>query len=192
MIDPENWHIVARLSKDGLWRVSYREDAQKTLRQVLDDHPARFEQLLPGHPKPEDYTIVNISPYKLHQRCAEKFRVGRICLAADAAHLCNPWGGMGLTGGFADALGLSECLVGIFTGQADQSILSKYDEVRMSIYKNFIDPVSTSNFLRVSTSDPDTVLETDPVLASLANAKNDPRLRESFDKVCLFYLLPTS
>ena len=186
MIDPKNWHIVARLSKDGLWRVSYREDGQKPLRQVLDDHPARFEELLPGHPKPEDYTIVNISPYKLHQRCAEKFRVGRICLAADAAHLCNPWGGMGLTGGFADVLGLSECLLGIFTGQADLSILNKYDEVRRSIYNNFIDPVSTSNFLRVSTSDPNTVMETDPVLGAFVNVNTDPKVREFFDKVCRF------
>ena len=186
MIDPKNWHVVARLSKDGLWRVSYREDGQKPLREVLDDHPARFEQLLPGNPKPEDYTIVNISPYRLHQRCAEKFRVGRICLAGDAAHLCNPWGGMGLTGGFADILGLSECLVGIFSGQADQSILDKYDKERRSIYKKFIDPVSTGNFLRVSTSDPDTVLEKDPILALLAKAKNDPKIKEDFDKVCVF------
>lgn len=184
MIDPKNCHIVARLSKDGLWRVSYREDGQKTLREVLDDHPARFEQLLPGHPKPVDYTILNISPYRFHQRCAEKFRVGRICLAGDAAHLCNPWGGMGLTGGYADALGLSECLVGISTGQADQSILDKYDEVRRSIYKTFIDPVSTTNLIRVSTSDPDTILEKDPVMALLANANNNPKIREDYDKVC--------
>ena len=124
----------------------------------------------------------------MHQRCAEKFRVGRVCLAADAAHLCNPWGGMGLTGGFADALGLADCLVGIATGQADQSILTKYDEVRRYIYHSFVDPVSTSNFMRVSTSDPDTVLETDPILGMCAAAKNDPKVKEDLDNV--LYMSP--
>ncbi|KAJ5379346.1 para-nitrophenol 4-monooxygenase [Penicillium cosmopolitanum] len=181
-IDPKDWHIVARLTKDGLWRVSYREDGSKTLRQILDDHPARFERLLPGHPKPEDYTVLNISPYRLHQRSAEKYRVGRICLAADAAHLCNPWGGLGLTGGFADAIGLSECLIGIHMDRADQRILEKYDEVRRSIYRNFTDPVSTTNFMRVSTSDPDTILEKDPVLATVARMEGDSKTRDDFDR----------
>jgi 2-polyprenyl-6-methoxyphenol hydroxylase-like FAD-dependent oxidoreductase len=155
------------------------------LREVLDDYPARLEELLPGHPKPEDYTILNISPYRLHQRSAEKYRVGRICLAADAAHLCNPWGGLGLTGGFADAIGLSECLIGVHMGRADQSILDKYDEVRRSIYKNFTDPISTSNFMRVSTSDPETILEKDPVLATFARMHDDSKFRDDFDRVCL-------
>jgi hypothetical protein len=121
IIHPENCHVVARITKDGLWRVSYQEDTNLTFQQVVDNQPAKFEQLLPGHPKPGSYTLTNLNPYRLHQRCAEKFRVGRICLAADAAHLCNPWGGLGLTGG------LAECLVGIATGQADHSILDKYD-----------------------------------------------------------------
>ncbi|MCJ1424708.1 hypothetical protein MMC29_002596, partial [Sticta canariensis] len=130
MVHPQESHIIARLTKDGLWRVAYREDKKVTLQEVLDRQPARYERILPGHPKPEDYTLTNISPYKVHQRCAERFRVGRICLAGDAAHLCNPWGGLGLTGGFADVTGLADCLEGIATGEADDRILDKYDEVR--------------------------------------------------------------
>lgn len=34
--------------------------------------------------------MINFSPYKIHQRLAEHLRVGRVLLAADAAHLCNP------------------------------------------------------------------------------------------------------
>ena len=188
MIDIKDWHIVARLTKDGLWRVSYREDGQKSFQEILKNHPARFARLLPGHPKPEEYTIVNISPYRMHNRCAEKFRVGRICLAADAAHLCNPWGGLGLTGGFADSLGLAECLVGIATGQADHSILDKYDEVRRSIYHSVIDPLSTANFYRVSTSNPDTVLDEDPFLAMCTAAKNDPAVKEAIDNVSILLI----
>jgi 2-polyprenyl-6-methoxyphenol hydroxylase-like FAD-dependent oxidoreductase len=171
--------------------VAYQEDKDMTYQQVVDNQPAKFELLLPGHPKPESYTLTHLSPYRLHQRCAEKFRVGRICLAADAAHLCNPWGGLGLTGGFADVSGLSECLLGIATGKADHSILDKYDEVRRGIYNSIINPVSTTNLQRVSMSDPDKALE-DPVLAKLATASTDPKVRGELEKVSLIPIINLS
>jgi 2-polyprenyl-6-methoxyphenol hydroxylase-like FAD-dependent oxidoreductase len=165
--------------------VSYQEDKNMTFEQVVENQPAKFEQLLPGHPKPESYKLTSLNPYRLHQRCAEKFRVGRIFLAADAAHLCNPWGGLGLTGGFADVTGLSECLIGIETGQADHTILSKYDEVRRGIYNSIIDPVTTKNFHRVSMSDPDHAIENDPALAMLATLNTNPKVRQELEKVSL-------
>lgn len=147
--------------------------------------PNRYATLLPGNPKPEDFTLVDFSFYSQHQRCAEKFRVGRILLAADAAHLCNPWGGMGLTGGFADVAGLAECLEGIHAGKADESILDKYDEVRREIFHKVISPISTANYLRVA-SDPNKVdvLE-DPFLKMVHTAKSDPAIKEKLNKVKL-------
>ena len=56
------------------------------------------------------YRIDNFSPYRVHQRCAPTFRVGRVLLAGDAAHACNPCGGLGLTGGVIDADALSDVL----------------------------------------------------------------------------------
>ncbi|KAI9659501.1 MAG: hypothetical protein M1821_001759 [Bathelium mastoideum] len=181
-VDPQECHIIARLTKDGLWRVSYPEDSKMAWQEVIKNQPAHYERLLPGHPKPADYKITNISPYRMHQRCAQRFRVGRICLAGDAAHLCNPWGGLGLTGGFADVMGLAECLEGIHTGLADHSILNKYDEVRRSVFLSITDPVSTANYQRASTLDPDTALEQDPVLSMCAAAKTEPRIKEELDK----------
>ncbi len=183
IVHPQEGHLVARLTKDGLWRVAYQEDKNLTFQEVLDNQPAHYERILPGRPKPGDYTITNISPYKLHQRCAERFRVGRICLAGDAAHLCNPWGGLGLTGGFADVTGLVECLEGIATGQADDSILDKYDKVRRSIFQTVIDPISTGNFLRISSLDTDAAIEKDPFISMCAAAKNDPKVKEKMEKV---------
>lgn len=183
IVHPQEAHIIARLTKDGLWRVAYQEHKNMTLQQVIDNQPARYERILPGNPKPGDYTLTNLSPYNLHQRCAERFRVGRICLAGDAAHLCNPWGGLGLTGGFADVTGLAECLEGIAIGQADDSILDKYDEVRRSIFHNVIDPISCANLLRVSNLDSDAAIEKDPFISMCVAAKNDPKIKEKFQKV---------
>lgn len=82
--------MAAKITPDGLWRVTYGDTWGLSTEEYLERQPMRYEQLLPGNPKPGEYKLVNASPYKLHQRCASSFRVGRFLLAADAAHLCNP------------------------------------------------------------------------------------------------------
>jgi len=82
--------MAARISNDGLWRVTYGEIPGLSRDELLARQPMKFEQMLPGHPKPDEYKLAAISPYKVHQRLAPKMRVGRVLLAADAAHLCNP------------------------------------------------------------------------------------------------------
>lgn len=90
IIDRKNFFMAAQITKEGLWRVSYGEDHSISKQECIDAQPRRFEEILPGNPKPGEYTLENVSPYRLHQRCARSFRVGRVVLAADAAHLCNP------------------------------------------------------------------------------------------------------
>ncbi|EXJ54838.1 uncharacterized protein A1O5_12904 [Cladophialophora psammophila CBS 110553] len=131
---------------------------------------------VPWHPTPESkaYEILNISPNRVHQRLAERMRVGRILVAADAAHLCNPFGGMGLTGGIADIGSLYDCLIGIYHGKADDSILDKYDEARRRIYNQVTHPVSSANIVRLFGQDPDTAVETDEFLKICKKAEEDP------------------
>ncbi|KAI0839267.1 FAD binding domain-containing protein [Hypoxylon sp. FL0890] len=173
ILDPDHFFMAARLTEDGLYRVTYGEAPGLTWDQMQARQPLKYELMLPGHPRPGQYKLVNMSPYKMHQRCAPKFRVGRILLAADAAHLCNPWGGMGITGGFVDVGGLYDCLAGIWDGKADESILDLYSEKRIEKWKTVIDPISQSNFRRVSDPDPDTLLERDPVMQACKDAEND-------------------
>lgn len=78
--------MASRISKDGLWRVTYGEIPGLSRDELLARQPAKFEAFLPGHPKPDGYKIASINPYKCHQRLAEKMAVGRFALAADAAH----------------------------------------------------------------------------------------------------------
>ena len=155
--------MVARIQTDGLCRVTYGEVGGLTYDQMKERQPAKFQAVLPGNPTPDKYNLVNFSPYKVHQRCVDKMRVGRFLLAADAAHLCNPFGGMGLTGGIADVGSLRDSLVGIHTGQADDSILDKYDEVRRHIWHDIINPISSDNLTRLfKYSGPDEAMEKDP------------------------------
>ena len=145
----------------------------------------KFETMLPGNPKPGDYRITNISPYKIHQRCAEKFRVGRFLLVADAAHICNPFGGLGLTGGMVDAGNLADCIIGVAEGIADPSIFDKYDEIRREMWHKIINPVSSNNLLRMHSQDPEKALENDEFLKTLSKAEKDPGLMEQMIVVYL-------
>ncbi len=165
--------MAARITRDGLYRITYGETPGLTLEEYRERQPWKFETILPGHPKPDEYKIINFSPYKMHQRCAPKFRVGRVMLAADAAHLCNPWGGLGITGGFVDIGGLYDCLAGIWDGKADESILDLYSEKRIEKWKTIIDPISSENFRRVSDKDPDTRFERDEFMQLLKKGETD-------------------
>jgi 2-polyprenyl-6-methoxyphenol hydroxylase-like FAD-dependent oxidoreductase len=179
--------MAAIITKDGMWRVSYGEDPNLSMEEVLKNQPAKYERMLPGNPKPGDYKLTNVGPYRIHQRCAESFRVGRITLAADAAHLVNPFGGMGLTGGIVDVGGLAECLIGIYKGVADNDILDKYSEKRMEKWRDYINPISSDNFLRVSATDPENPFETDKFLAFCKQMEEDEtgKMKKDFDMVSL-------
>ncbi|KAK4223343.1 hypothetical protein QBC38DRAFT_487889 [Podospora fimiseda] len=173
IIHPEHFFMAARITQEGLYRITYGEVPGLTREEYIKRQPDIFRKILPGNPEPSDYKVVTISPYKMHQRCAPKFRVGRILLAADAAHLCNPWGGLGITGGFVDIGGLYECLLGIWDGKADESILDLYSEKRIEKYKTIIDPISQENFRRVSDKEPSTRLERDEFLQMLKKGETD-------------------
>ncbi|ETS74749.1 hypothetical protein PFICI_13233 [Pestalotiopsis fici W106-1] len=173
LIHENHFVMIAKITTDGLYRVTYGELPGLSWEEIKERQPEIFEKILPGHPKSNEYKLVSMAPYKMHQRCAPSFRVGRILLAADAAHLCNPWGGQGITGGFVDVGGLYECLAGIWDGKADDKILDLYSEKRIEKWKDIIDTVSQDNFRRVSDSASSTILERDPLLIECRKAEND-------------------
>ncbi|CRG91368.1 Para-nitrophenol 4-monooxygenase [Talaromyces islandicus] len=177
LVDPKNWCMVARIGRDDhLYRVSYSEVPGLTAEEYKKRQPARYKEIFPENLEPSQYTITNISPYKLQQRCAPAFRKGRFLLAADAAHVCNPFGGLGLTGGIADIGSLFDCLNGINQNIADDSILDKYAEIRRKLYVDVIDPTSRENFRRLWDQDPDKARENDEFFQTLVKAETDEEL----------------
>jgi len=175
IIHPEHWYMATRI-KGGFWRITYGEVPGLSDEDLIARQPGKFETFLPGHPKKDEYEIVSISPYKVHQRCVEKMAVGRVALAADAAHLCNPFGGMGLTGGIVDVEGLYECLAGIHANIADLSILDTYSDIRIQRWKDIINPVSTGNLSRLCKQDPEKALENDEFLQMVKRCETDEEL----------------
>jgi len=194
IIHPKNFYMAARITKDGLYRVTYGDTPGLTREEYIARQPMRYQEILPGSPKPGDYRITNISPYRMQQRCVPSFRVGRVVLAADAAHVCNPLyiflgtrktadaklcnnsGGLGLTGGIADAGSLFDALIGIHLGLADDSILDKYSEVRRKIWKDVIDPASRENFRRLHDQDANTARDNDEFFRLCVRAEGNEGL----------------
>jgi len=87
--------------------------------------------------------------------------------------VCNPFGGLGLTGGIVDVGGLYDCLAGIYDGKADTSILDKYSEIRRQKYNDIVNPVSSENLIRLHSQDPDKALENDEFLKLCKKAEAD-------------------
>ncbi len=71
IIRPEHWHLAARIGTDGLWRVSYGELSGLSNKELVARQPMKFENMLPGNPKPDEYKLTNVGPYKVHQRLVE-------------------------------------------------------------------------------------------------------------------------
>lgn len=71
------------------------------------------------------------SIYRTHRRMTERFRVGRVFLAGDAAHIHSPAGGQGMNTGIGDAYNLGWKLASVVKGQAREALLDSYEAERM-------------------------------------------------------------
>ncbi|KID62178.1 hypothetical protein H634G_00242 [Metarhizium anisopliae BRIP 53293] len=173
MIDDEFWGLIAKRGKakgpEGeLWRVTYGDSAANlSEEEYLQRRELAFKKMLPGHPDPSQYKVTQTDQFRIHNRCVEKMRVGRVFLAGDAAHVCNPFGGYGCMAAVLDVAGLADCLIGYYEGKADEDILDAYAEIRREKFLQFIDRRSRKNLNRISKTNADTALETDPFLALL-------------------------
>ena len=92
IVHPEHWHLAAKINSNGLWRIAYGEEPGLPLDQPSLEARVKekLQIILPGRPTPDQFRLDAVSPYGIHQRLAEHMRVGRVLLAADAAHLNNP------------------------------------------------------------------------------------------------------
>ena len=91
----------------------------------------------------------------MHERSAPRFRVGRILLAGDAAHVCNPFGGLGLTSGLLDADLLGDALPAVIKDAASDDLLDRYAEERQRVFREITGPTAAENLRRVKETDPE-------------------------------------
>jgi 3-(3-hydroxy-phenyl)propionate hydroxylase len=78
----------------------------------------------------DEVKILRAVVYCHHVRVADRWRVGRIFLAGDAAHAMPPWIGQGMSAGVRDAANLCWKLAAVLTGRAPDSLLDSYQAER--------------------------------------------------------------
>jgi 3-(3-hydroxy-phenyl)propionate hydroxylase len=167
--DPVEWYLLLEIP--DMWRVITPVDPSVEPGDALMERRVQdsLQNLLP---RAEPYAVLVKAIYRVHQRVASTYRVGRVFLAGDAAHLNNPLGGMGLNGGIHDALSLTGRLARVWHGRAPESELDGYEARRRPEAITAIHAITARNKKLLEERDP-VVRERN--LRAMASLAADPR-----------------
>jgi 3-(3-hydroxy-phenyl)propionate hydroxylase len=113
---------------DNVWRIDWQlgPDADAERERQPEALDRRIRAMIGGKP----YEVVWPTVYTFHQRCADRFRKGRVFLLGDAAHLVAPFGARGMNSGVQDANNLAWKLWLVMSGMAPQALLGTYETER--------------------------------------------------------------
>ncbi len=150
--DPTEWLVLLRTLTS--WRVLLPTDPNQSQAEIFDDANVQ-RRLNAVASKDTAFNVLHKTLYRVHERVADKYRVGRIILAGDAAHINNPLGGMGMNGGIQDAFNASEKLVEIWRGGDADLLLGRYERQRMKVAKDFVQQSAIRNREQLRETDPD-------------------------------------
>lgn len=139
-----------------LWRVSLYPDQGESVEAAFDDAAIerKLQQICAN---PAGYRIIAKRNYRIHQRVVARYRVGRVLLAGDAAHINSPSGGMGMNGGIHDAFNLADKLaVTLASGNAmpDEEPLNHYERQRRPVALEHVLAQSGKNRARMQERGP--------------------------------------
>jgi 3-(3-hydroxy-phenyl)propionate hydroxylase len=176
---PDRWVSLMKVPGEdgqGLWRCLFPAKSEESDEEVMSDGwiQARFAECLPaGAP----YDIVHRNMYSVHQRVAGGFRVGRMMLAGDAAHVNNPLGGMGMNSGFQDGINVADKLAQIWRGADPDALLDRYDRQRRLTAIEYVQAQSIANKRTLEERDPEKRREN---LDNLRRMAGDPKQHHEF------------
>ena len=139
--------VLVHPQPDGVWRIDWQVPPETD----ADDERAsgRLDERVRaviGEATP--YELVWLTGYRFSQRLADAFRVGRVLLAGDAAHVMSPFGARGLNSGVADAENLAWKLAAVTLGRAGPALLDTYTtERRSAALDNLAATAATMRFM---------------------------------------------
>jgi 3-(3-hydroxy-phenyl)propionate hydroxylase len=150
IFDPQEWVIILNLPDvvRVVFRLTEGESAE------IETRPAavreRMRRLIGDTP----FAIKMTSVYRVHQRVADTFRVGRVVLLGDAAHINNPSGGMGMNSGIHDAYNLADKLATVLAG-GDAALLDVYSAERRSAALDLVQQYTDRNYRDLASAETD-------------------------------------
>ncbi len=136
----------------GEWRVSLYPDEGESPDGAVEQSSVerKLQRIVP---RAQRYQVLQRRPYRIHQRVVDRYHVGRVVLAGDAAHVNSPSGGMGMNGGIHDAFNLADKLVRLLRGGSGR-LLDLYERQRRPVALEQILAQSGRNRARMQERDP--------------------------------------
>ncbi|MEB3031416.1 bifunctional 3-(3-hydroxy-phenyl)propionate/3-hydroxycinnamic acid hydroxylase [[Mycobacterium] nativiensis] len=113
----------------GHHRWEYPARADEDERELLHDE-AIWKVLGDQGITGDHVKILRAVIYSHHVRVADRWRVGRVFLAGDAAHAMPPWIGQGMSAGVRDMANLCWKLAAVINGHAPDALLDSYQVER--------------------------------------------------------------
>ena len=163
---PTQW--CALIHAPDYWRFLFPIPMETTKEEAFDDEflEGRLQHLAPHQ---ERYAIQLRTLYGVNQRVAETYRLGRILLAGDSAHVNNPLGGMGMNGGIHDGVNLADKLVRRYGGDETEELLNLYDRQRRPIAIEYVQAQTMRNKKNSEETDPNVRRQRQDELRDVAN-----------------------
>ena len=175
--DPDEWsNLFHWKGPPDRWRVHFPTESDEDEEAIRrpEDLQARLQRFLPTG---KDFDIVGSNLYTVHQRVAQKFRVGRAILAGDSAHVNSPIGAMGMNSGVHDAFNLADKLVGILRGELAEDQLDRYARQRRHVALQHTQAQTMRNKKLLAEKDPAVRARNHDELRRTAE---DPKLARAF------------
>jgi 2-polyprenyl-6-methoxyphenol hydroxylase-like FAD-dependent oxidoreductase len=125
--------------------------------ELRDREDLTFEHVIPSVRQEAGANLIFktcswYSTYRIHHRCAARFRHRRCFLLGDAAHIHSPVGAQGMNTGLQDAYNLAWKLALVVADKADASLLDSYEAERIPVAKRLLSTTDRAFQLIVSDS----------------------------------------
>lgn len=116
--------LVMHPQPDDVWRIDWQlpPDADIEAERASGEFDQRIRKVIGDIP----YEIDWVSTYRFYQRVVDRFTVGRVMFAGDAAHALPPYGSRGMNSGIQDADNLAWKLSLVLAGKAGAGLLETY------------------------------------------------------------------
>lgn len=121
--------VLLHAQAEGLWRIDFQLGRDANVDAERD--PARIRSRVAAMLGTEGFELAWSSIYQFCCRRAERFRVGRVLLAGDAAHQVSPFGARGANSGVQDADNLGWKLAAVIKGEGGDGLLDSYEFERI-------------------------------------------------------------
>ncbi|MDH6127046.1 FAD-dependent monooxygenase [Kitasatospora sp. GP82] len=143
-LDPAYWHqwfgakgalLLCPFEGSDSWQFQASPELDEHGR-VIEPSLESFRRIVARHTGSTDLRVRSaswLSTWRVNVRMAERYRVGRVLIAGDAAHVHPIAGGLGMNTGIQDAWNLGWKLGHVLTGQAGPGLVDSYQEERLPI-----------------------------------------------------------